>query len=520
MTARVEIDSNVTGLRFAEQASGLNTEPAGPWFPLEPNSYSDFGGQITTTKRDPINADRQNKFGTVTDLDASGGFNHDLTNDPRIQKLLQGFFFANLRKKAEFGNVAEGGTGVITSVTGANQYAAASGLTAFAVGRLVLASNLGTLANNGLKRVTVSAAALLTVAETLVAEAGPPAAAQLVEVGVQGASADINVDNSGSFPALTSTALNFTLLGLIPGEWVFIGGDTAPLRFVNAANNGFKRVRSITATRLEFDKSGLAMITETGTGLTIQAFYGRVLKNELAASQVRRLYNLERVLGAPDDASPSQIQSEYLEDAVANEFSLNFSGNDKAMFDMSFVACDYRTRTGVVGVKTGTRPALNAFGTYNTVSSFSRLKLSLVTASAFQANLFGFASELTVTLSNGANPRKALGVLGAFEVTVGNFDVSGDMTAYFADVAAIDAIRNNAQVTIDAIMVNERKAIALDIPLLNLGEGRLNVEKDEPITLPLSLMAADGASITLSTALNHTLLMSFFDYVPVLAVPT
>ena len=67
MTILQKIDSNVTGLRFAEEVSigVLAQEEAAPsntdWTPLEPNTYADFGGQISTVARNPINPSRQRR---------------------------------------------------------------------------------------------------------------------------------------------------------------------------------------------------------------------------------------------------------------------------------------------------------------------------------------------------------------------------------------------------------------------------------------------------------------------------
>ncbi len=169
-----KIDSNVTGLRYAEEACiGLlneETDPVTPgasvWNPLEPNSYSDFGGQNTLVARAPINPSRQRKKGVVVDLDASGGFNTDLTQT-NVQDLLQGFFYADFRPKVEFG-----GAGEITNVDGTSEeYDAASGLDAFQVGSLVFGSGFDDADNNGLKRVVSASATNLGVAEDLVDDA-------------------------------------------------------------------------------------------------------------------------------------------------------------------------------------------------------------------------------------------------------------------------------------------------------------------------------------------------------------
>ncbi len=265
-----KIDSNATGLRYAEELT-YKVLPGSPtWVPLEPNSYDSFGGQITTVARNPINSGRQRLKGVVTDLDASGGLNSDLTQD-NLQDLLQGFFFADFRPKGEEIVTAVSGGGA----TDGYEVALTAG---FKVGDLVFATNFTDPANNGLKLVDgITTDTLVSVTETLVNEAGPPATAQLVVVGVEGVAGDIDVDASGNLPTLTSTALDWTTLGLIPGEWIRIGGDLAADAFSNAVNNGFARIKTIAATILTLDKTQATMVTEASTTETVQIFFGRVL---------------------------------------------------------------------------------------------------------------------------------------------------------------------------------------------------------------------------------------------------
>jgi len=508
-----KIDSNVTGLSFAEESS-FKTLPGTPvWYPLEPNSYADFGGEVTTVARSPISASRQRKKGVATDLDASGGFNTDLTQT-NLQRLLQGFFFASLRIKDEYGD----GSGVITAATtGPNTYTGTAIGTGVAVGALIFGSGFTNSGNNGLKLVTTAATGVLTVSETLTAEASPPVAAKLVTVGVQAGAGDLDVVTTGAFTTITSTTLDFTTLGLVPGEWIYIGGDSAALGFATAVNNGFKRIRSIAAHALVLDKSASAMQAESSTTETVQMFFGRVLKNETGTSIVRRTYNLERTLGVNDTTDPTGVQSEYLTGAVPNEFTLNVPTAEKMTCDLTFVAGDNEQRTGATDVKTGTRVAQVEADAFNTSSDFNRIKMAIVDVAAEAPTaLFAFLTELKLTVTNNISPNKAVGTFGAFDCSAGNFEVSGEVTAYFAGTEAVAAVRNCSDITMDFIMARANTGIAVDLPLLTLGDGRPNVEKDAPITLPLKLEAGTGAKV-LST-MDHTLLMVFWDYLPTAAM--
>lgn len=503
------IDSNSAGLRFAEEVclrllpSLANGDPSDPvWYPQEPNSFADFGGNVTSVARNPINPSRQRRKGMVTDLDASGGYNQDLTQN-NLTRLMQGILFADARQHAST-QPLNGPAVVITAVT-TTDYAAAAGLGVFAAGDLVLASGFGVAANNGLKVVTSADATGVEVAG-LAAEAAPPAGAKLVKVGRQAAAADLSIVMNGSLVRLASAALDFTTMGLVRGSWIFVGGDATANQFANNVP-GFARISTVAAGYLEFDKVSWAPQADPGTGKTVRLFFATVIQTESDPDLiVRRSYQLERTLGKD---TAGLMMSEYLIGAVPNEFTLNVAQADKVTADITFVACDAEQRTGVEGLKPGARPALDTEADgFNTSSDFSRIKLAMVdNASASPVALFAYVTDLTLTVNNNVTPVKAVGTLGAIGVSAGTIEVGGSQTAYFSGIEAVRAVRNNADVTLDVILVKKNAGLLFDMPLMTLGNGRLAVEQDQPITLPLDNMAAQSKFGT-------SLLFQAFDYLP------
>lgn len=522
MAANNKLDSNSTGLRIAEETS-LKTLPETPvWVPHEPNDYQDFGGSLTNTARTPITADRQRRKGVTTDLDASGGFSTDITQT-NLQELLQGFFFASLRRKGECKNAIGTTTITISATNATSKFTRVGGTVVmsdeFPVGSLVFVAGFSNSANNGLFKVSVCDTTTITVvtadgtesAVSLVEESAT-SDASIVQVGFETAVGDLDVDTTGSRPALTTTSLDFTGLGLVVGEMIYVGGDETATQFGTAGNNGLARIRSIAADRLEFDKTENTMATETNTTLYVQIFFGRVLKNETGANIVRRTYQMERILGKADTGD-TYNQAEYLTGAVPNEFTMNIASADKVTAQLGFVAMDHETKDGDTGPKAGTRPDLVDADAFNTATDFSTIKMAVFSESdANQTALYGYATDITINLTNNVSPNKAIGVLGAFEATAGVFQVGGQVTAYFTDVAAIAAVRANSTVSIHALMTRNNAGIAFDLPVVSLGDGRLGIEADQPIMLPLSKEAAAGSAI--DTSMNHTMLMVFFDYLP------
>src|SRR6478736_641597 len=187
-----KIDSNFTELRYAEEASIGVLPGSTVWVQLDPNDYSGFGGKIKTVARNPINSSRQRKKGVVVDLDASGGFGIDMTQD-NIQALLPGFLFCNIRTKAELNP-----TSVVHS---SDTYNVPSGGTGYAASDLLFAKGATNGANNGLKKVVSSTGTPVVVTDVnLVDETS--GGMTISRVGVEFASGIASIDVSGSLPKL------------------------------------------------------------------------------------------------------------------------------------------------------------------------------------------------------------------------------------------------------------------------------------------------------------------------------
>lgn len=502
-------DSNATACYIAEEASPKVLPGSPVWYEQEPNQYNDFGGEYKSVARDPINASRQRKRGTTTDLDAAGGYNSDVTQN-NLTRLLQGFMFADAHEAPDTAPL-NGSAITITAVDGTNdQYEAASGLDVFLDGQIVLASGFGIPANNGLKVLDNVASGAIDTVEDLTAEASPPAAARVEAVGFQFTSGDATMTVSSGVATLGATTQDLTDLGLQVGQWIFVGGDSSGLKFATCPS-GYARIASISATAIVFDKVTAAFVTDAGTGKTVQIFFGKFIRNEKDPSLiVTRTYQVERQLGNDGVG----IQAEYIEGAVANELKLNVPSADKMNADLSFVAMSASYKTGTEGIKSGTRVAALGEDPFNTSKNIYRIRMNIIDPATLQPTaLFAYVNEANISINNNASLAKAVSVLGAFDITVGTFEVGGEVNVYFADVTALNAIKNNSDVTMDIIAAKDNAGMVFDMPMFGLGKGKLNIEKDKAITVPLETLAAEGEK-------GYTLGITVFPYLPTAAMPT
>lgn len=540
----VSIDSNSTSGYYNEE-SALKIAGSGPWYPIEPNSYSDFGGDLKTVAREPITNTRSRAKGTVTDLDVVAGWNEDFTQN-NLSRLIQGFLFANARTKpsnmplsSRTGLVTQA-LSVVAGAPGSFHRAAGSFITdGFKVGHIVKSRKWNNAGNNFLWVVSAVTATDLTVAPSdsiqevddlgagvvlssvLVNEAAGVGVIEVVGFQLPTATTTLLGVGAG-IPRVTlhSTTVDFTTFGFSIGEYIYLGdvngngtlghnflGDgagTPPVR-------GYGRIASIAANDIGFDvtvlenfgdNSGAAM-----SGTLPNIYFGTVIKNESDPTLiVRRTYTLLRTLG--QDSLNHDIY-ETVTGAVPNQFTLNVPSNNKLAADLTFVGMD--TSQSQTEPSGSFLAALNE-EPYNTSQDvFAMLLYVIDAAQPEQVPLFGYATDEKITINNNVKGNKAIGVVGNFEASVGMFDVSGTLTCYFDDERATQAVRNNADVGLTNIFAKKLQGMIFDMPLLTLGGGRLKVEKDKPIMADITHTAAAGSY-------GSTILYNKFEYLPASAM--
>lgn len=492
-------DANLVGFFKIREATLGQVPATGAWQTREPNSFDDLGAEYTKVARKPFSPSRQRKKGSTTDMDADGGYNEDLTQN-NMQGELEEFFFAALRKTHE-----ETGAAAVAST---DDFTVADS-TDYLVGSLVKASGYTNAANNGIHTIdALTDATHISTTSSLVDETGS-ASKKLKVVGFAFATADVDLSTPAGQCVLTATVADFTDFNLVEGSWVFYDhGDDVNVGYARIANNG------ITATTLTFDKTTWTPVADDGTGVDSTIYFSDVLKNEDDPDLIVRYSSvMERTLGRDADG----VQSEYLTGSVASELTWNSPLANLVNLDLAYICQKAGLRTGSEGPLTAraSNTVVKALGedAFNTSSNVYRLRMAMIDPATLNPSpFFARVTEWTATINNNVSSSKAQGVLGGFDTTVGNFDVDAELTAYFSTTEVIHAVKCNWDVTFDAIYAKQNAGVYLDVPLVSLGGGRLDIEQDAAIMVPLTAAAAESV-------FGHTALIGWFDYLPAAAMP-
>jgi hypothetical protein len=493
--------TNTVTVSVAEETSpGV---PGEAWDQLEPNSVGSVGPVLETVARDPISRHRQRVKGIVSKLEASAELEHDVTAS-FLSTVLGGFLFAvpTNRDLAFRSSPATASAYTVPALSAAQ----AARLHYESGGPVTLLHAAGYLlpGNNGLKALAakpVAPTTALTVSGGLTAETARPQ--QSVELaGVRAASEDLALVVTGTEGILSSgngagTALDFSELGLTPGQFVHVGG-VDPANRLAAGVYGYARVVSVDPAFLELDKLSSALVTSPGTGQSVDLLFGQFVRNVPVGHDdyAQRSFTFE--VTYPNLGPAGETMYEYVRGCHFNELSIELAVSDKATASASFVGLDADppTTDRAAGADAPFVPGRR--GALGTASDVARLRL----ADTDETGLSTDFKSLTLTLNNNVEGEFVLGRLGPRYVNAGNFEVDIEAELVFTSADVLARVRSNAEVTLDFAMRNEDGAVYLDVPALTLGSGERGFAVNESVNVAIDAMAHEdprfGVSLSAS----------------------
>lgn len=500
--------TNNTTLAYAIE-SAIGVLPGTPvWRNLEPNSIGTYGATITTVARSPISRNRQRRKGTVTDLDSAVDWEGDLTLS-NFTDFAEGFVFATaVNQDLDFvgGNATGTGYTVASLITAQvdKLHFNATGNTS-----LIFARGYLLAANNGLNPLDtqpVSTDTELTTANA-VAETAPSNATVDI-AGIRAETGDLDITVTGSAVVITSgnetpvAPIDFTTLGLTPGQFIHIGGLTSGEQFTGSV--GYARIITIAAATLTLDKGDATIITAAGTTDTVDLLFGRFIRNVPTNSSEFLERSFQYELTFPDLDSVGVDRYEYAEGNFVNTLALNIPLADKATISIASIGTDAQPPTTTRAAEGENALEPTRTGAFNTTSDCTRLRIAEIDESGIYTDF----KSLTINFSNNVTPEKVLCNLGAKFINFGNFEVSIEAQLIFSDARVASAVRENRTVTMDFGLKNDDGALKIDIPAMTLGGGDREFPVNETI-----LINTTGEAFA-DPVLNTSIGISLFPIVP------
>ncbi len=376
----------------------------------------------------------------------------------------------------------------ITSAASSGVFNVASGGAAFIAGHLVRATGFTNAGNNtttGAAKVTASGATSVTLSGgglSTVSEASPPVGATLQVVGFQFGSGDVAATSTG----LSCTAGDFTTIGLSVGKWIKVGGSATGEKFATPENNGWVRVTAIAAKALTLDNLPTGWSVDSGTGKTIDLWYGDTLKNGTTV----RSFTVEK--GFLD-----VTQYFAYKGMVPGQMSLSLSAQNIMTGAFNFLGTTHTAGASSLG----TPVAASVEDVMSSMANVGRM--------AEGGTVLGptnYAQSMTVQVQNNLRAQSAIGLLGLVGIGTGRCDVSGNLTCYFSDRTQYDKYLNGTASSFNFRTFAGSRAFIATIPSMEFESGTVTASAGNQ-----DVMAQFGWRAKLDTVTNAEIL---FDRVP------
>lgn len=325
---------------------------------------------------------------------------------------------------------------------------------AFAGGHLIRATGFSNAGNNGTFRLSAGSATAPAVgAGLLTDEASPPATARIKVVGLEGDAGDLVAVSDG----ITSTLMNFTLMGLSVGQLVKVGGAASANRFANALSNGWARVVAIAANKLTLDNLPTGWAADAGTGKAIRIYFGDVLKNGVS----KLFHTIER--GFLGQTTPTYVVQSGM---LANQLQMTFNMNAIATATYTFMGLT--GSAAFVPLDASPDPA-----TTNRVVSASSDVGRIANSSG---PILGpdFVQSATVTINNNARNVEGIrtdGKLGPVGINLGECGVEVQLNTYFGSGQSLQDYIAGLPTALRIAVQKDSQALGITIPRLTRTAG-------------------------------------------------
>jgi hypothetical protein len=479
-------NTNQVGLRAVLEAT-YGIVPAAPdleelCFTGAPNLA--FTPETVTSEK--IRSDRQIDDLILVGALAGGDVPSELAYDV-YDLLLQGAFFNTFQDRGNRRN-NEAET-QITAVDGAGSFTVTDeGDTILAddilrgEGFLLAANNAYHIAVGGSTNTSWDTATA-TAVET------PPANAKLTVVGRRSAAGDI--DAAVVPDSLTSTILDFETIGLQVGDWIKLDGFTTETQ-----NNEFVRILAIAPNLLTLDvvPSGWAAATPAGA---VDIY----LPERLTNGALFRSYTLEEEFS---DQTPVTFQ--YFRGMVVDTFTLNAAPQSVVTLQFGFSGKDaFFSENGNLASVPDQLPAVDAAGRVDLATTVTFPSVDVLNSSSNVGRIArggnpieteNFVLDYSIEIANNLRQLNAVGFIGAVDIGVGSFDVSGNLTTYFDNADLARDVINNTETSVDVRFDDDSEhAILIDSPRIKYSEGAPEVPgKDDDVTIALTYQAIRDAA--------------------------
>lgn len=507
------VTTNSTTINATREAS-LGVLPASPtWYELEPNTINQFGATIAKTARTPITRARTRRKGVPTDLDSAVEMEADVTLE-MLRYFVEGFLFSRAVGGDHYAPTASTSSGytvaAITSAQAAKLVYGASSAKSLVFGR-----GFTNAANNGLKPLSAAVTAGATILPVAGNVAETPAATAVVSssvAGVRAAAGDLKIDAQGN---LTSTALDFTVLGLVAGQVIHVGGISVTNQFFNPANIGFARIAAITANKLTLAKRDQPFVLDDGTStgsagtpLSVDLLFGSFVRNVKVgdADYLETSYQFEKV--SPNLMTGGATGYEYALGNWADALSMTIPLTGKATMSMGFVGLDTKPPTSVRATNAASAKAGGRTTAFGTASDIARLRVQDVDETGLTTDF----KSVTFTLTNNVAGEKVLAKLGPKYLNAGNIEVDVETQVIFSNPDVVERIRCNRTVGLDWVLRNGDGGAAFDLPTGTLAGGGREYPANQSVLLNTTFEAYQD-----DPAYGFTCGVSFFPVLPPVA---